>query len=81
MRELGHLDTGAGIKDTFDEIIALDGRCQFRDCTHSNTKGCAIMAAVEDGTISKARYENFVRMRKETTANERALREQKWKNK
>jgi ribosome biogenesis GTPase len=81
MRELGHLDTGAGIKDTFDELIALDGLCQFRDCTHSNTKGCAIMAAVEAGTIDKARYENFIRMRKETAANERALREQKWKNK
>lgn len=80
MRELGHLDTGAGIKDTFDELVALEGQCRFRDCAHSNTKGCAIWAAVETGTIDRARYDNFIRMRKETAVNERALREQKWKN-
>jgi ribosome biogenesis GTPase len=80
MRELGHLDTGAGIKDTFEELTALEGQCQFRDCAHTKTKGCAIEAAVEAGTIDKARYENFIRMRKETAANERSLREQKWKN-
>jgi ribosome biogenesis GTPase len=78
MRELGHLETGSGIKDTFDEITALEGQCQFRDCTHSNTKGCAVIAAVEAGTIDKARYENFIRMRKETATNEKSLREQKW---
>ena len=81
MRELGHLETGAGIKDTFDEITALEPQCQFRNCTHSNTKGCAVIAAVEDGRIGKARYENFIRMRTETAANERALREKKWRNK
>jgi len=81
MRELGHLDTGAGIKDTFDELTALASQCRFRDCAHTKTKGCAIEAAVEAGTIDKARYENFIRMRQETAANERALRQQKWKNK
>jgi ribosome biogenesis GTPase len=81
MRELGHLDTGAGIKDTFDELTALEGQCQFRDCAHTKTKGCAIEAAVEAGTIDKARYENFIRMRQETAANERSFREKDWKNK
>lgn len=52
-----------------------------RDCAHTKTKGCAIEAAVEAGTIAKARYENFIRMRKETAANERAVREKGWKNK
>ena len=81
MRELGHLDTGSGIKDTFDEITALEGQCRFRDCAHTKTKGCAIEAAVEAGTIPKARYENFIRMRQETARNERSAREKIWKNK
>ena len=81
MRELGHLDTGSGIKDTFDEITALEGLCRFRDCKHSNTKGCAVISAVETGTISKERYENFIRMRQETARNERSAREKTWKNK
>jgi len=81
MRELGHLDTGAGIKDTFEELTALEGQCRFRDCAHTKTKGCAIEAAVDAGTIPKARYENFIRMRQETARNERAAREKTWKNK
>ncbi len=79
MRELGHLDTAAGIDETFDEIIALESECKFRDCTHHNTQGCAVIAAVEAGTIAKARYENFIRMRKESAANEEALRQQNWR--
>lgn len=80
MRELGYLEAGAGIKDTFDEITALEGACRFRDCTHDNTKGCAVIAAVEAGTIAQARYGNFIRMRKEAALNERAVREKRWKN-
>lgn len=81
MRELGHLDTAAGIDETFEEITALEGGCKFRDCAHVNTKGCAIEAAVEAGTISKPRYDNFIRMRKESATAERARLEQSWKNK
>jgi ribosome biogenesis GTPase len=81
MRELGHLDTADGINEAFDEITALAGECRFKDCTHVNTKGCAVIAAVEAGMISNERYENFVRMRQETARNEQAQREQGWKNK
>jgi ribosome biogenesis GTPase len=80
MRELGHLDTAAGIDETFEDIVALEGSCKFRDCAHVNTKGCAIEAAVEADEISKERYENFIRMRTESAAAEEALRQQRWKN-
>ena len=79
MRELGHLDTAAGINETFEEIIALECDCKFRDCSHDNTQGCAIIAAVEAGTLDKARYENFIRMRKESAAAEKSLRQQNWR--
>lgn len=79
MRELGHLDTAAGINDTFDDLIALEKHCRFRDCAHSKTKGCAIEAAVAAGTIDQARYENFIRMRQEAAAARQSLREQTWK--
>jgi len=80
MRELGHLDTAAGIDETFDDIVALEGGCKFRDCAHVNTKGCAIETAIEAGELSKERYENFIRMRAESAAAEEALRQQGWKN-
>ena len=79
MRELGHLDTAAGIDETFEEITALEGQCKFRDCSHVNTKGCAIEAAVEAGTISKDRYDHFIRMRTESDDAAEALRRQTWR--
>ena len=79
MRELGHLDSATGIDETFDEISALEDQCQFRDCAHVNTKGCAIEAAVEAGEISKERYENFIRMRQESDAAAEALRRKNWR--
>lgn len=79
MRELGHLDSAAGIDETFEDIVALEGRCKFRDCAHVNTKGCAIEAAVEAGEIAKARYENFIRMRTESAAAAEAQRQKNWK--
>jgi ribosome biogenesis GTPase len=81
MRELGHLDSTSGIDETFDEITALEDQCQFRDCAHSNTKGCAIQAAVEAGEISKERYLNFIRMKQESDVAAEALRRQSWRKK
>jgi ribosome biogenesis GTPase len=81
MRELGHLDSAAGIDETFEDIVALETDCKFRDCAHVNTKGCAIEAAVEAGTIVKERYDHFIRMRKESSAAKQSLREQNWRKK
>ena len=81
MRELGHLDSATGIDETFEDIVALETGCKFRDCAHVNTKGCVIEAAVEAGEISKERYRNFIRMRQESAAAKEALRQQNWKKK
>lgn len=44
----------------FDELNALYGHCQFRDCNHSETaKGCAFWQAVADGDILARRIQNF----------------------
>lgn len=79
MRELGHLDSAAGIDETFEDIVALEPGCKFRDCAHVNTKGCAIEAAVEAGTIPKERYDHFIRMRTESDVAAEALRRQTWR--
>jgi len=37
-------------------------QCKFRDCKHVNTKGCAILDAVNKGHISHQRHENYVKI-------------------
>ena len=37
--------------------------CKFNDCRHVKDKGCAIRSAVESGTISKTRYQRFLKLR------------------
>lgn len=34
--------------------------CKFNGCSHINTKGCAVIAAVENQEISKSRYESYL---------------------
>ncbi len=36
--------------------------CKFRDCTHSHEPGCAVRDAVEAGTVSRHRFETFLRL-------------------
>ncbi len=65
MRELGNLDVNEGIDETFDDISALAARCKFNDCSHVGTLGCAVLEAVECGSLPAARYANYIRLMKE----------------
>ncbi|MBT7068492.1 MAG: ribosome small subunit-dependent GTPase A, partial [Verrucomicrobia bacterium] len=44
----------------------LSRDCRFADCTHSNEPGCNVLIALSDGTLNKARYESYLKLRKET---------------
>jgi ribosome biogenesis GTPase len=45
------------------EIAARVADCKFPDCTHIHEPGCAVLAAVEQGAISEARYDSYLRLR------------------
>ena len=38
------------------------GRCQFHDCTHRQEPGCAVRAALEEGSLEKTRYESYCKL-------------------
>ncbi len=44
----------------FKEIQRYSEQCKFRDCLHHAEPGCAVVAAVNEGTISKQRYESYL---------------------
>ena len=49
----------------FGEINKLAGECRFRDCTHTSEPGCAVLAAVEEGTLDVRRLESWHKLRRE----------------
>ena len=49
----------------FREIGPLVPQCQFSDCTHRHEPGCAVITALNDGRISPARYDSYLRLRDE----------------
>ena len=77
MRELGNINVEEGIDETFDDISLLATQCKFNDCSHVKTKGCAVLMAVENGELEKARYNNYVRLMKEAAFHEQSILEKR----
>jgi len=49
----------------FIEIAPYVAQCKFPDCTPTHEPDCAVRAAVEQGLISEARYDSYLRLRDE----------------
>ena len=81
MRELGGMSVDDGLDETFSEILNLSQRCKFSDCSHTNEKGCAILAAIEAGELSEQRYKNYLKMKKESEYNQMSYLEKRNKDK
>ena len=59
MRELGLWDAQDGVAGAFGDLEDLAARCRFRDCSHQAEPGCAVLAAVEDGSLDPKRLRRF----------------------
>ncbi|MEJ2195161.1 MAG: ribosome small subunit-dependent GTPase A [Ignavibacteriaceae bacterium] len=81
MRELGVISNESGLGDTFNEIDELADQCKYKDCTHTVEAGCAVMGAVERGEISEERYNNYIKIYKESLYNEMSYVEKRQKDK
>lgn len=65
MRELGLWDATEGVQAAFDDVDALAADCRFGDCRHEREPGCAILAAVQAGTLDAERYASYLRLKRE----------------
>jgi len=81
MRELGIISNESGINNTFNEIDELSDQCRYKDCTHTVEFGCAVLEALQSGEISEERYENFLKLYKESKYNEMSYVEKRQKDK
>ena len=46
----------------FREFFKYEGTCRFQGCTHTHEPGCMVKNALEEGKISKERYENYLEL-------------------
>ena len=47
----------------FPELAPLVEDCQFNDCDHTHEPGCAVLAAIQAGTVRRERYESYLRLK------------------
>lgn len=49
----------------FSEIEELAEGCRFHDCAHDVEPGCAVLAAIEDGSLPERRLESYRKLLRE----------------
>lgn len=69
MRELQLGDARAGIDELFAEIADVAARCKFGDCAHDGEPGCAVAAALADGTLAAAQVARWRKLADEDAHN------------
>jgi len=69
MRELQLWD--ADLEQTFGDVEEIAAQCRFNDCAHNREPGCAVREALHDGTLSRERWDSYVKLQRELAALER----------
>ncbi|MGW1814817.1 ribosome small subunit-dependent GTPase A [Streptomyces sp. NPDC002125] len=65
LRGVGLFDAEAGVGQVFSEIEDLAQRCRFHDCAHEAEPGCAVLGAIEDGSLAERRLDSYRKLLRE----------------
>src|SRR6185295_6278213 len=65
MREFGLLDAEDGLAAAFADVEEAANSCRFRDCGHSTEPGCAVLAAIDAGSLARERLDQWTALRRE----------------
>lgn len=63
MRELGA--ESVDLSKSFDDIEEMASSCRFSNCTHKSEPGCAVLRALEEGSIDRRRLDNYFKLKHE----------------
>ena len=61
---LRQIELGA-LAGCMPDLRPFQGQCRFYNCAHVHEPGCAVLAAVEQGTVSASRHRIYVELREE----------------
>lgn len=65
LREVQMWAAEGGLAKTFDDVEALAAQCRFGDCQHDAEPGCAVKAALADGTLDEVRFASWLELQRE----------------
>lgn len=65
MRELQLTEEVEGISKAFTDVEQLAKLCRFRNCQHNGEPGCAIEAAIEEGSLDGNRFLQYLKLNHE----------------
>jgi ribosome biogenesis GTPase len=65
IRGVGLLDTAQGLDRAFADIATLAASCRFGDCRHEDEPGCAVTAALADGSLTDRRLASWRKLHHE----------------
>lgn len=65
LREIQLGDSAEGLEKAFPDIVHAACNCRFKDCTHRDEPGCAILQAVKGGLIPEERLASYHRLTEE----------------
>lgn len=81
MRELGLLAAESGLGASYSDILELYSGCRFRDCSHTNEPGCAVLAALQSGELTAEHLESFRKLQSESAYLQLSYAEKRQKEK
>lgn len=73
MRELQLWVADEALEETFTDVTSLFEHCRFSDCAHDQEPGCAVKAALADGSLSGERWESYLKLEAELAHLDRRL--------
>lgn len=59
MRAVRLTDVKKGIADVFSDVVVLARTCRFANCRHEAEPGCAVLAAIDAGTLDSERVKRW----------------------
>lgn len=74
VRELG-MALAEDVGDAYEDVEALARDCRFPDCAHAAEPGCAVLAAVEAGSLAAPRLDGYRELIREQARHARSLSE------
>jgi len=54
-----------GLSQAFEDVESIAAGCRFRDCTHQAEPGCAVRAALANGSLDSGRFASYDKLQRE----------------